>query len=83
MSYTPDPAPLTPEELPDYIERELIKLSDSLKSLNVDQLNLKVLHAEPDKPREGDLVRADGTDWNPGSGEGVYEYTSGGAWSKL
>ena len=36
------------------------------------------LHEEPHKPRLGLLVYADGTDWNPGSGEGLYVYKSGG-----
>ena len=28
---------------------------------------LPKLHAEPSKPRDGMLVYADGTDWNPGA----------------
>lgn len=30
------------------------------------------LHAEPDKLVGGMMVAADGTDWNPGSGAGMY-----------
>lgn len=40
------------------------------------------LHAEPSKLRTGMTVLADGTDWNPGSGAGVYTYY-GAAWHKL
>jgi microcystin-dependent protein len=40
------------------------------------------LHQEPAKPRVGQTVYADGTDWNPGSGAGLYEYT-GAAWRRL
>jgi hypothetical protein len=36
--------------------------------------HLDELHAPPQKPRTGDLALADGTDWNPGSGRGVYWY---------
>lgn len=36
----------------------------------------------PDKPRKGMIVYADGTTWNPGSGEGFYGY-QGSAWVKL
>lgn len=44
---------------------------------------LKELHEEPRKPRVGQIVLADGTDWNPGgTGAGVYAYY-GGAWHKL
>ena len=34
------------------------------------------------KPRNGDIRYADGTNWNPGSGEGIYAYTND-AWAKL
>ena len=32
----------------------------------------QILHAAPEKVIEGMLVYADGVDWNPGSGEGLY-----------
>lgn len=37
------------------------------------------LHEEPPKPRVGLLVWADGTDWDPGSGVGLYVF-DGSAW---
>lgn len=40
------------------------------------------LHAEPTKLREGLTVGADGTDWDPGAGKGVYTYYDS-AWHKL
>ena len=42
----------------------------------------KVWHVAPVKPREGLLVYADGTDWNPGSGAGYYVYYAG-AWHAM
>jgi hypothetical protein len=45
-------------------------------------LELRPIHVEPKRPRVGMLVYADGTDWDPGSGEGVYVYASGG-WTAL
>lgn len=36
----------------------------------------------PDKLREGMLAYADGANWNPGSGAGIYQYRSG-VWNKL
>lgn len=42
-------------------------------------LQITELHAPPDKPRNGMIVLADGTDWNPGSGAGYYG-RSAGAW---
>lgn len=40
------------------------------------------LHVEPLKLKDGLVVLADGTDWNPGSGAGFYGYY-GAAWHKL
>lgn len=34
--------------------------------------DLQYLHAEPKRVWAGMVVLADGTDWNPGSGEGMY-----------
>lgn len=43
---------------------------------------MQELHESPKKLKTGMTVLADGTDWNPGSGQGVYTYY-GGAWHKL
>lgn len=45
-------------------------------------VRFKVLHREPKRPRHGDVVMADGTDWDPGSGEGLYVRKTAG-WSFL
>jgi hypothetical protein len=45
--------------------------------------HLDVINAAPPKPRQGDIRYADGTNWNPGGGEGVYFYNSGGIWTQL
>lgn len=37
----------------------------------------------PLRPRTGMIAYADGTVWNPGAGEGHYEYRSDGLWHKL
>ena len=41
-----------------------------------------VCNAAPARPRETDIRFADGTNWDPGSGRGLYQYVSG-AWVKL
>lgn len=41
-----------------------------------------VLHEEPPKPQDGMVAFADGTDWNPGGGGGLYQRVAG-AWVKL
>ena len=50
--------------------------------LQLDKIRLVKLFAAPGKPRTGDVVLADGTTWDPGSGAGFYGYHSGG-WVKL
>ena len=45
-------------------------------------IQLVVLTSEPSTPIDGMVVYADGTSWNPGSGEGVYA-REGGSWVKL
>lgn len=43
-------------------------------------LQLDILHAEPEKRQAGMIVYADGTDWDPGSGEGLYRCNSALLW---
>lgn len=68
------------QDLAKWAEQELEAIAREQAETNV--LELRPIHAEPGKPREGMIVFADGTDWNPGGGKGVYTY-SGGAWVKL
>lgn len=41
-----------------------------------------IQHVAPTKLWEGMIRLADGTDWDPGSGMGLYQYL-GGSWVKL
>ena len=43
---------------------------------------IDTFHVEPDKPREGMIVVADGTDWDPGFGAGSYLFLNG-AWQPM
>lgn len=47
-----------------------------------DLLVLAPQAAAPARPREGMTANADGTNWNPGGGAGLYQYL-GAAWVKL
>ncbi len=82
QSYVPtSPAgSMDADALARYVFRELQEISRALSEFTL--LKVAVLHAAPDKPREGMIVYADGTHWNPGLGVGFYGYVSG-AWSKL
>jgi hypothetical protein len=45
--------------------------------------HIEVSYVEPERPRDGDIRYADGTDWNPNStGAGLYIYLTD-TWSKL
>ena len=71
----------SPESLRRYLEEELLAISRNFSETTA--LDLRPIHAPPLRPREGMIVFADGTDWNPGgTGKGVYTFLSG-AWSKL
>ena len=76
MSYRPRNVPSNPADLPGFFMVELQSIARAT------QWRMDVLHKEPDKLQEGLTVLADGTDWNPGSGAGVYTYY-GAAWHKL
>jgi hypothetical protein len=78
--WTPNPAPVDNENLSDYLFHELNRLSDVL--FNLDVMRLEQTNVAPNKPRDGDMRYADGTNWNPGSGAGIYAYI-GTSWTKL
>lgn len=59
----------------DWIDRELKKVEEALNIF--DFLYLKSQGVELDKPRNGMVVYANGTTWDPGSGEGIYAYYAG------
>lgn len=81
MSYNPLPVVHT-ADLPRYVYEEFKKISLELKRLTGEVKLFEIVHVAPAKVEDGNLVYADGTSWNPGSGAGLYE-RRGGAWHKL
>ena len=81
--WSPNPAPVEVDNLPDYLFNELNRAGDVI--FNLDTFRLEETNREPTKPRDGDIRYADGTNWNPGSGRGIYAYIDDGtpAWEKL
>ena len=81
--YEPGPLPLDQEDLGIYVVTELKRLGNTI--LNQTHLRAERVHAEPEKPRGGDIGYADGTNWDPGgTGEGIYFFKeSTSAWVKL
>ena len=82
MPYVPRPKIDVPDvsALQDYLEMELISISRSL--LDFREVDLRPSARIPVKPKTGMIVYADGTNWNPGSGAGVYVYVAG-VWTSL
>lgn len=71
--FQPDrPAPTdSVGRLADWCLRQFIKISEALYTPS-GNVTFTVLYAEPSKVRAGMVVYADGTTWNPGSGQGLY-----------
>lgn len=80
VQQTPTPIPRKPDDLPMYLENELRRMWAAISALH--QGHIPKVHLAPGKPRDGDIRYADGTNWNPGSGEGIYAYYAG-SWNKL
>lgn len=72
---------------PDASQAELIRwVVEQLEALyNAEWkefVGLATMHKPPQRPVEGMIVKADGVNWNPGSGAGVYARING-TWQKL
>lgn len=82
MPYTPTIPPQTndTQELLRWVFEEFRRIS--VAGNETIAVELRQVGRAPDKPREGMIVSANGTTWNPGAGAGAYEY-KGGAWVKL
>jgi hypothetical protein len=82
MSYVPTlfKGDVNVENIQRFLEQELEAIARSFAETT--ELELRPIYVAPTRPREGMIVFADGTEWNPGAGKGVYVYASG-AWSKL
>ena len=63
------------------VEREFERVEQGFNEFS-DALRLVELHAEPNPKRNGMIVYADGTTWDPGSGRGIYVY-KGSSWVLL
>ena len=79
--YRPRNVPPDPKDLPQFLDQELRNIAQA-QSAPVFVLALATSHKEPAKLADGYVVLADGTDWDPGSGAGVYCYRAG-AWRFL
>ncbi len=78
----PSTAPENTKEFQIWLLDELRHLSDAMSEIETDVVQLKEWNEEPARLYNGVVAYADGTNWNPGSGRGVYAYENG-SWVKL
>ena len=69
-------------EFQTFVLDQFREIANAFASVETDAVLLKQWNAEPDKTYDGLVVYADGTNWNPGSGEGVYCFYNS-SWNKL
>jgi hypothetical protein len=75
--------PKDPAQLPGFL-REVQAAIEQAAQRAEPFMQLQVLYAAPSKTFPAMLVYADGTTWNPGSGEGVYRRNlANSAWNYL
>jgi len=72
QNYFPDGLPIDPQNHGRYLHEELVRLSGIINLLILGQINETDI--APTSPREGMIRLADGTNWDPGHGEGMYFY---------
>lgn len=78
--YVPTEVPTDPTEMQRYLRNELNRVAAAIAILA--KGHVEFVNVAPTKPREGDIIGADGTNFNPGSGKGIYGYYSA-AWHFL
>ena len=79
--YTPAILPTDTGQLSGAVQKEFERFAQEQNATRSSIL-LDKINKAPDKPRNGMIVFADGTNWNPGSGQGYYGY-KGGVWAFL
>jgi len=81
--YSPSELPDTSlEDLARAVTAELVRIAEAISAPEFDTINLVEQNVQLAKPRDGDVVNADGTNFAAGSGKGIYYY-NGSAYVKL
>jgi hypothetical protein len=87
LGYTPGPVPADlPPSARRYLEDELNRIAGVLLAMMVQSatsIRLAPMSAPPAAPTAPMIVYTDGTQWDPGSGEGFYYFNSNGVWTPL
>lgn len=80
IQYAPADPPADPAQLQRYLREEIAKISVAIDLLAAGHLDKTTV--APTKPRDGDIRYADGTNWNPGAGKGLYMH-NGSVWTLI
>lgn len=80
----PRPTDYVPEACESFSEvnAELRRIAALLGELPLQLAAFSTWNAAPGRPYDGMVAFADGTNWNPGAGQGLYIYYAT-AWNKL
>ena len=80
FKYTPNPVPVAPDmpALLDFLRREFVAVYQGQGA----RWDMEVVTEAPERAYRGMVRYADGTEWDPGGGEGPY-YFDGTTWVKL
>jgi len=81
LRFDPTLCPTSIEDLPTFIDNMFLEIRAVIEVVRDGHLD--VSNTAPINPQQGDIRYADGTDWNPGAGEGIYFRNAAGAWVKL
>ena len=83
MSYKPQMVnSTTTGNIVSWVFRELTRISNNFTQEKANT-NIPVIYEEPEKPQVGDIRFADGTNWDPSHGAGLYLYNQSGNWVRL
>jgi len=64
-----------------WLEGELRRIAEAM-ARGSDTLRISSTAVSPTKPQEGEIRQADGVNWNPGRGAGMYVFRNG-AWQLI
>ena len=76
--FTPFPLPRQPDHNVQALTDEVVNVQQEIENTLLTVYDLDAVTVAPDKPFAGMVRYADGTEWDPGAGEGPYVYRAGG-----
>ena len=82
MKFVPNAVPFLSDSIRAWLADQFRQIAATLAAPTIDVAYHTILHAPPDRIEDGIVVYADGVDWNPGAGVGIYARVSG-AWVKM